>query len=275
MPDNLQREWKIIVDEVPLKGSLNMAVDEYLFRSLGDSPQTCLRFYQWEKPTVSLGYSQNIHKVLDVNICKRKGIDIVRRITGGKLVLHHREVTYSLSSSDTETFTTSLADSYRLISLALICGLDKMGIHARLASDPPPGYARGDLPCFSYPARNEIEVEGKKIIGSAQRRVGVCFIQHGSVPLEEDGSSLELISSLKKGESRERMTSLSQALGRKVSFAWAVEHLKEGFSEHLGISLKPKVFNEKEIKEIFKIGTERYDNDGWTFFRKKHPRIRD
>jgi len=123
-----------------------MAVDDFLFRSLSSEPETYFRFYRWERPTVSLGYSQDIRKVVDVEYCRKQRIDIVRRMTGGKLVLHHKEVTYSLCSSDRETFTSTLADSYRLVSQALIRGFEKMGLKSYLADAPPNSYVRGNLP---------------------------------------------------------------------------------------------------------------------------------
>jgi len=262
------KEWKLIVDKTPLKGSYNMAVDEYLFRSLGERPETYLRFYQWEKPTVSLGYSQDIEKVVDVDYCREHGIDIVRRITGGKLVLHHTEITYSVCSSDVETFTSKLSDSYKLISQALLLGLAKMGLNPILSPDPPSAYARGNLPCFSYPARNEIEVMGKKIVGSAQKRTEARFIQHGSIPLEDDEGLLGFVSRLKEGEEKVRMTSLKQALRRKVTFEWAVEYITAGFSEYFGISLNPKTFDDKEKEAIIEIQKLRYESRDWTFFRR-------
>lgn len=260
--------WNLIVDRTPLKGSLNMAIDDYFFQSLGKRPQTYLRFYTWKKPTVSLGYSQRIFKVADVEYCQRNEIDIVRRMTGGKLVLHHKEITYSVCSSDSETFTISVAESYRLISQALMKGLERMGLKPYLADSTPDFYAKGNLPCFSYPARNEIEVLGKKIVGSAQKRVGSKFIQHGSIPLEEDGGLLKPISFMEGKESDIRLISLSQALGRKVSFDWVVDRLKAGFSEHFGISLQPKMLSAKEMEAIQEIQKERYENKAWTFLRK-------
>jgi lipoate-protein ligase A len=259
------REWKLILDKKPLSGSLNMAVDDFLFRSLSSEPQTFLRFYRWERPTVSLGYSQDIRKVVNLEYCQNQGIDIVRRMTGGKLVLHHKEVTYSLCSSDKEIFTSTLADSYRLISQALMRGFGKMGLKSHLADSPPESYARGNLPCFSYPARDEIEVEGKKIVGSAQKRTGSKFIQHGSIPLEKDGGFLMPVSFLKKGEGKSRMISLSQALGKKVSFDWAVEHLISGISEFFKISFKAKIFNPEEKKAILIIQQEQYASKDWTY----------
>lgn len=263
------KEWQVIVDYTPLKGSLNMAIDEFLFCSLEEKPQTYVRFYQWEKPTVSLGYSQPASKVVDLEYCKSHGIDIVRRITGGKLVLHHREVTYSVCSSDSEIFTPSLANSYRLISQALIRGLEKMGIKPSLSTLPPSSYVKGDAPCFSHPARDEIEVDGKKIIGSAQKRVGSKFIQHGSIPLEHDEQLLKSVSILGKEEGAMRMTSLTQGLGRKVSFEGAVDHFVAGISEYFGITFKPKIFNALEWEVITQIQKGRYENDTWTFLRKR------
>lgn len=258
-------EWKLILDKKPLPGSWNMAVDEFLFRSLSDEPQTYLRFYGWERPTASLGYSQYVRKVVDIEYCQKNGIDVVRRMTGGKLVLHHKEVTYSLCSSDCETFTSTLADSYRLISEALIRGFEKMGLSPCLADAPPDSYVKGHLPCFSYPARDEIEVDGKKIVGSAQKRTGAKFIQHGSVPLEEDEGLLELVSALGKNESKVRMISLSQALGKTVTFDWAVERLISGMSEFFNVDMIPKILNPEEKKLIAKIQEERYGSEAWTY----------
>jgi len=263
--ENNVKEWNLIADKKSLRGSFNMAIDDFLFQSLSREPQTYLRFYRWERPTVSLGYSQDIRKVVDVEYCQKQGIDIVRRMTGGKLVLHHKEVTYSLCSSDRETFTSTLTDSYRLISQALMLGFEKMGLKSYLADAPPNSYLRGNLPCFSYPARNEIEVEGKKIVGSAQKRTGSKFIQHGSIPLEENEGFLGLVSFLDKEDSKGRMISLSQALGKKVSFDWAVERFASGISEFFKINFKPKVFDAEEKKAILKIQKERYANKDWTY----------
>lgn len=260
-----QEEWTLVLDTDPLPGSWNMAVDDFLFQSLSDETYTYLRFYRWERPTASLGYSQNIRKVIDIEYCRKNGIDVVRRMTGGKLVLHHKEVTYSLCSSDSGTFTSTLADSYRLISEALMRGFEKMGLSPCLADTPPDSYVKGHLPCFSYPARDEIEIEGKKIVGSAQKRTGEKFIQHGSIPLEEDEGLLKSVSALEKNQSQVRMISLSQVLGKRVAFDWAVERLLSGMSEFFSVGLRPKVFNAEEKKLIAQIQEERYGSDDWTY----------
>lgn len=262
---NDMKEWNLLLDKIPQKGSWNMAVDDYLFQSLGQGPHTYLRFYQWEKPTASLGYSQKANQLIDLDKCRAIGIDVVRRMTGGKLVLHHQEVTYSICSSDSELFTSKLIDSYRLISEALMRGLEKMGIKCSLASTTPSSYARGSLPCFSHPAQNEIEIEGKKIIGSAQKRTGDRFIQHGSIPLKKDEGLLKSISKLSREVFKMNMTSLSDTLGRKVDFDYVIEHLQSGISEYFNIRLNPKSFSEEEKAAIRKIQAKRYENPAWTY----------
>jgi lipoate-protein ligase A len=202
---------------------------------------------------------------VDLDFCRKRGIEIVRRITGGKLVLHHKEVTYTVCSSDTDIFSQKLMDSYKLISEALNRGLQRMGIESHLAKETPSEYVRGVLPCFSHPARNEIEMEGKKIIGSAQKRTGKKFIQHGSIPLEKDEELLKSASLLDQKESIVKMTSLSEVLGRKVDFDWAVDHFISGMSDYFGVRLNPRVFSTTEQAVIRKIQKERYDNPDWTY----------
>lgn len=261
----MKKDWHLIIDRTPQKGSWNMAVDDYMFQSLGEEPTTYLRFYRWNKPTVSIGYSQNAKKVVDLDFCRKRGIEIVRRITGGKLVLHHKEVTYTVCSSDTDIFSQKLVDSYKLISEALNRGLQRMKIESQLAKETPSEYVRGALPCFSHPARNEIEVDGKKIIGSAQKRAGNKFIQHGSIPLEKEEGLLKSVSFLDQKGSSVKMTSLTEELGKRVDFDWAVEHLISGMSDYFGVRLIPKVFSETDREAIQKIQKERYDNPDWTY----------
>ncbi len=256
--------WHLIIDAEPLKGSLNMAVDEFLFRSLAGGSRTYVRFYRWERPTASLGYSQKTENVIDLEFCRRNGIDVVRRITGGKLVLHHREITYSVCSSETGAFTGTLAGSYKLISQALARGLRRMGLEASLAGASPPFYAKGDLPCFSQPARDEIEVNGKKIVGSAQKRIGTSFLQHGSIPLVHDEGLLKAVSRLGDDPAEIRMTSLSEALGRPVDFDWAVARLVEGFEDFFGVRFDALEMTDADKKNIDDIRTGKYEDDNWT-----------
>jgi len=258
-------KWDLIVDSEPGVGSWNMAVDEFLFHSLGnEAAHTVLRFYSWKNPTVSIGYSQKAEDIVDMEFCRLKGIDIVRRITGGKLVLHSDEVTYSLVSSDNDTFPPTVGDSYRQVSEALMVGLREMGLNPCLAQVPPEEYAREHRLCFSYPARNEVEVSGKKIIGSAQKRFGPKFIQHGLIPLKDNEKLLRSVA-LSKEKEKIQMISLSQALGKDVDFDWTVSILCAGISDYFDADLKVRILTQEEKKAIRYIQKERYTDPGWTF----------
>jgi len=261
------KSWGLLIDPVPRSGPANMAVDEYLFACLGKEPRTTVRFYSWERPTASLGYSQVAAKTLDLAYCRQNGVDVVRRITGGKLVLHWREITYSIVSSDTEPFALTLAESYRVISAALIRGLEKMGLRARLAGPAPSSYSRGNMPCFAYPARDEIEIDGRKIIGSAQKRVAGRFLQHGSMPLQDDEGLLRRLSIGGDEEAKLRRTSISEALGHGVDREWAVDCLVKGIAEHFGVEFEPMGLKAATEDAIRRIRERRYEDESWTLGR--------
>lgn len=261
------KTWHLVVEPEPLPGSWNMAVDERLFELARDSGRTFLRFYRWARPTASLGYGQDAARVVDVGFCRARGIDIVRRLTGGKLVLHDREVTYAVASADTAVFTETLRESYRLISRAILAGLSRLGVSARLAESAPAGYARGTMPCFAFAARDEIEIGGRKIVGSAQKRTGPHFLQHGSIILDKDEALLAAVS--RPGEVPESlgMTSLAEALGRPVDFDAAVGPLVQGFADVFQASFERFALSAADTEAVRAIEAARYGADAWTFRR--------
>ena len=262
------KQWSLIVDPVPGAGSWNMAVDEHLFEALAGEGETVVRFYRWARPTASLGYSQSVARTIDLDYCRRQGIDVVRRLTGGKLVLHEKEITYCVASADEESFSTTLSASYRLISEALVLGLKTMGLAAVLAGPPPESYRRGVMPCFSFPARDEIEIGGRKVVGSAQKRVGSRFLQHGSIPLEADPDRDRRIAAAgRAAPSNVRVISLSEALGRPVEFDWAVARLVEGLAERFQVGFKARSLLPADLESIRRLERERYANAGWTLGR--------
>lgn len=256
--------WDLVINTTPLPGTTNMAVDEYLFLSLPATPHTVLRFYTWRVPTVSLGRGQDIARALDLDACRQLGVEVVRRITGGKLVLHHQEITYSLCSNDLSIFPDTLSGSYRLISLGLMEGLKALGLLPELASSTEKSYSRGSLPCFAQPAQNEVTVGGRKIIGSAQRRWGSRFLQHGSIPLKPQGDLLRRITRLEATAVPLKMTSLEEALGRPVSFAEALPFFVAGIAGFFQVALRPRTLSKEEWGKIEIIERQRYASLSWT-----------
>jgi lipoyl(octanoyl) transferase len=179
--------WDLIIDGA-VDGLSNMAIDAALLDEVVDSskPRTIVRFYGWRRPTVSLGRNQKIDRAVDMDYCAANGIDVVHRPTGGRAVLHDDELTYAVISNDSSYFGDTIYGNYKAVSEALCLGYNRLGVPAVLAPDTKKvsGFDNAaDLPCFMSPSRYELMVEGRKIVGSAQRRVRDAFLQHGSMPI--------------------------------------------------------------------------------------------
>ena len=186
--------WKLIIDGARDGGS-NMSIDASLLEEVEASPEprTIVRFYGWQTPTISLGRNQKIDRALDTGYCRDNGIDIVHRPTGGRAVLHDDELTYAVISSDSNVFGDTIYGNYKRVSEALCLGYNRLGVPAVLAPDTrkvADFTDDMDLPCFLSTSRYELMVSGRKIVGSAQRRVRRSFLQHGSMPITCDRDAL-------------------------------------------------------------------------------------
>jgi lipoyl(octanoyl) transferase len=176
-----------------LQGLDHMAIDEAMLRHAEESsgPTTTLRLYRWDPPAVSLGYAQTIEKAADISYCRQQGIDIVRRPTGGRAVLHDMELTYAVVSNELDSFGGGeILDCYLVIARALHQALSGIGCPAEISSGNLQRKGTSnpflDAPCFLSTSRYEITVAGRKLIGSAQRRLKRSFLQHGSILLRCD-----------------------------------------------------------------------------------------
>src|ERR1700722_2596323 len=186
--------WKLILDGA-IDGVRNMAIDSEMLDEVDASvdARTIVRFYSWVRPTLSLGRNQKVEAAADCEYCRSRGIDIVHRPTGGRAVLHDDELTYSVASNDASCFGDTIYGNYKRVSEALQTGFHYLGVAADLAPDTKKAAVMedgGDPPCFVSPSRYELMVDGRKIAGSAQRRLRRSFLQHGSMPLTVDRESL-------------------------------------------------------------------------------------
>ena len=153
-----------------------MAIDEALL--ISDRP--VLRFYRWKPAAISLGYSQSIDE-LNLNQCERFGVDYVRRITGGKAVLHDKELTYSFIINE-DIMPKRIIDSYMVISNGILFALKQLGINAYM-KDSVKKLPNSSI-CFNEPSYYEITVGNKKLVGSAQTRKTPKLLQHGSILMD-------------------------------------------------------------------------------------------
>src|SRR5256714_4150073 len=173
--------WRLLLDS-PAAGAWNMAVDEVLLEGVvaGTAPPT-LRFYGWTPPCLSLGYFQPFDAV-NLDGCRALGVDVVRRPTGGRAILHDRELTYSVVlPASTLGHDGGVLPSYRRLSLALQDGLRRLGVPATLAPESAGRSAAHGAVCFDRPSAPEILLHGRKLVGSAQMRRGGGPLQPGSI----------------------------------------------------------------------------------------------
>ena len=222
-------------------GFYNMSVDEELLaRAQAGEKTPVLRFYGWRPPAVSIGRFQKIEDAVDTDACKQLGFDVVRRITGGRAVLHHTELTYSIiARTDNPLFPNTVLGTYKVIAAGLLAGLKYLGINAEMVSraDHTSHLVKKDTKapaCFSSPSWYEIVADHKKIIGSAQRRLSGAFLQHGSILIRYD-STLEA-KVIPGGSAEGCVTCIQQELNRAVSIDEVKRAFLTGFSQSLEIT---------------------------------------
>ena len=163
-----------------------MAIDEAVMQEIikGNSEPT-IRFYDWNPPTLSFGYHQNFDDEIDLHEAEKRGFGYIRRPTGGRLVLHREEVTYSVIAPLRERLSGNITETYSEISLALAKGLRILGIMVEFEKGNLTSYHQRESanPCFTSTSRFELSYRNKKIVGSAQTRKDGVLLQHGSILL--------------------------------------------------------------------------------------------
>ncbi len=177
-------QWRIITDK-PADGSWNMAVDRALLESAETNLcKPTLRLYGWDRPTLSTGYSQSVDDNIDMAYLERHDIPKVQRPTGGGAILHGDEVTYAVIVPASSVYYGSLSEVYRFVAVAIRTVLASLGINAD--SEGEKFGVKHSTCCFASRTRHEIACKGRKIVGSAQRRLKHSALQHGSIVLNQD-----------------------------------------------------------------------------------------
>ncbi|HEY3187043.1 MAG TPA: lipoate--protein ligase family protein [Solirubrobacteraceae bacterium] len=260
-----RRRWRLLITE-PTDGATNMAIDETLWRGCqaGVAPPT-VRFFGWAPPTVSLGYGQPLDRHVDVEACRALAVGLVRRPTGGSAIYHdgpERELTYSVAATAADLgIGPDLLETYRWIGAALLRGLRALGAPAELVPERPPD---GPAPafCFARTGVFEIEVDGRKLVGSAQRRQGDSFLQHGAVLLGIDEPRVRTLFPTTR-DPLASLTTLEAALGRRPSFDEVADALAVAFEREHGLDLRPGGLSEQETDRVATLVSERYASPAW------------
>lgn len=244
-----------------------MALDEAISESVRNriSPPT-LRIYRWERPSISIGYFQKASDI-DLDYCSSKGYPFVRRMTGGRAILHDAEITYSLSSStDSFLFRDSLTETYNTISNALLRSLTIHGINAGISFRKKRSANHKNPSCFEALSYGEITVEKKKIIGSAQRRYKNGFLQHGSILFKYNASELGKIF---KTDGKEDFLGMGavQDYSPNVSVDNFVMSMKQAFETELNVKMITDVPTRFELKLARNLEFDKYATQAWNFRR--------
>jgi len=248
--------WKFI-DTASNNGKFNMDFDLQLVQNFSDVP--VLRVYQWRPYCISLGANQSFDSI-DEGKASADGFDIVKRPTGGRAILHSEELTYSVVYPiSTEKSPKQI---YREINLSLRTGLinyNPLFEKIKLEHSQPhfPSFykdAKSTL-CFAVSAMNELNYEGKKVAGSAQRKIGSKILQHGSILcgsfhrrivdyLNLPSAKVEEI----KNEIEHTTTELETILNEKTTYNKLSQSIKRGFENHFNIKFEEEILTETTIQ---------------------------
>ncbi len=213
-----------------------MAADEMLMEGqrLETSVPT-LRIYFWKEPAISIGYFQDVTRTARRFPSKKIGGGIVRRITGGGLVQHGDDLTFSLTLKDNDPLLPGdVKLSYMRVNEALRAGLKEEYRQMEYADCVTASSARGDneLVCFEKPSRYDLLVDGKKVVGASQRRKDGAILHQSTVYLKEPRPFL-------------------------------TEKIIDGFRDLWGAEFEERHFDNAEMARIRVIEKERYGKPDW------------
>ncbi len=254
--------WRYLIS-APLDGAANMALDEALLARAAETGESVLRIYGWSAATLSLGRHQVARGAYDLERARRLGVRFVRRPTGGRALMHDREVTYSVTAR-----TDSLGDlreSYARINRLLIDGLCALGAQVSVAAPAGVAPTPSVLPCFERPVKGEIAAHGRKLVGSAQWRDGGALLQHGSILLEDDQAlAADLL--LDRCDPPPPPATLSMLLGRRPAVSEVTGALLDALHRLEDDGAGPLAIDGC-LAERASIALARYQDEEWTWRR--------
>lgn len=257
----------------------NMAMDEALlnFVSRGEIDPV-IRFYTWNPATLSIGYFQRLQKEIDIDKVKEKGYGLVRRQTGGRGVLHDKELTYSVIVPESHpNMPSTVTEAYKIISQGLLEGFKNLGFETYFAI-PRSKEERDKLKqprssvCFDAPSWYELVVEGRKIAGSAQTRQKGVILQHGSILQDIDIDDLfdmfifknERLKAKMKENFVQKAVAINDISNQHITLNEMENAFKSGFKKGLNIDFKPLELTEKQKEEVQEL-EEKYRSETWMY----------
>ena len=253
--------WRLIED-YPRSGSFNMAADQMLLENYVFDSKPVLRIYEWDRPTLSLGKNEVLDNGINMSVCENLKIPVIRRSTGGYSVLHGFDITYSIVGGSTNPgFRKGVLDNYRYISKGFYRFFEELNLNPELQKKNSLHQKLSDHVCFGFPSPYEILVEGKKIIGSAQKVSNIklpdsssnrVFLQHGSIQLKDTISLIkQIFPRVEVGKLKKKMHSLeSTGIYPRLSKKKLKQLLYKSFRETFDLKLESKDWSDEEFNLI-------------------------
>lgn len=264
----VEQTWRL-VDTCANDAYLNMAIDEAILEThlRGRCPPT-LRVYRWDPAALTVGQFQDVEKEIDIANCKRAGVDVVRRLTGGRAVFHDNELTYSVVTSDKAGFPRSLVESYLLLNRGLIAAYGRLGVEACLESHPQEPTS---AVCFSSTGLADLTCRGRKLCGSAQFRKDGALLQHGSLPITFDAQTFFSLLRFPSEAARHgaqaayglKATCLHEISGNGTGYRQLRAALLAGFEDVLSIVLRKEPLTLEERDLARQLAVEKYGSYDW------------
>ncbi len=249
--------WRFL-DSGALDGAEQMALDAGLMDRARETGESLLRVYAWSRPTLSFGRHESVRGQFTPESLDRAKVGAVRRPTGGRVLLHDREVTYSVTAPAPED--ERLKESYRRINGILLAAIAKLGV--KVAESVGSAARRpGGAACFAEPAKGELVVDGRKLVGSAQLRERGALLQHGSILIDDDQPRIAELASLPLTPALPAAT-LHSCLGRRPSYNEVRDALHDALA---AAASEPLPLDCHEASAFAATYRERFNSAEWTW----------
>ena len=269
----MRSAWRCI-DNPPAEAAWNMAVDEALLLSAleGKSPPT-IRFFQWKVRSITFGYTLKVDDELNVALCREREIPFVRRITGGGVVFHGCDMTFSVTfPRDLAPDTSSALDSYRFINEIFLRALSSLGIKASLLSregnEKNAGVDSRNV-CFVEPTTYDVLYDGRKLVGNAQRRRKGWVLNHGSMLYDTGYRDMVDLLAAKNAAMlfTENCVSLKE-IAPNVTRENVIKAIASQLSKDLGVIVEPGELLQEEAHRADHLAETKYRTDEWNLNRR-------
>ncbi|WP_347861296.1 biotin/lipoate A/B protein ligase family protein [Salimicrobium sp. PL1-032A] len=260
-----------------LSPAMNMALDEALMKwHREEKISPVVRFYTWSPAGLSVGHFQKTDGRINKEGVNNYQVDIVRRLTGGRAVLHDDELTYSIIVNEQHPMIpNTVKQAYLVLSEGLMKGYSNLGIDAEYAIPDEERMNNQSAVCFEEPSWYELTIHGKKAAGSAQVRQKGILLQHGSIPIRTDETKLfdmftypsERVKERAKNGFKHKAVSIEDVTDEKITVEHVRDAFLQGFEDGLNVSFEPLQLTEEDWQEVESLAESKYQSEEWNLKR--------